>query len=170
MPPLLRDRDRLIGRGDPVLQRYRRICFDKVHMPGPPQAALVAPGHPLLDSLLDLTLERYRDLLTRGAVLVDAADSHDTPRVLVALRHAIRDGRTTRNGQPHTVSERLQFVWLDSNGQAADGGPAPYLDCRPVEDNEREIAVFLLNEAWLKEPLEEQARTLAITDLVPRHP
>ena len=26
---LLRDRDRLIGRGDPVLERYRRICFDK---------------------------------------------------------------------------------------------------------------------------------------------
>ena len=169
VPPLLRDRDRLIGRGDPVLQRYRRICFDKAHISGQPQAALVAPGHPLLDSLLDLTLERYRDLLTRGAVLVDAADSHDSPRVLVALRHAVRDGRTTRNGQPQTVSERLQFVWLESNGQAADAGPAPYLDCRPVEDSERETAASLLNEAWLKEPLEERARTLAVTDLVPRH-
>ncbi|MYE02968.1 MAG: DUF3883 domain-containing protein, partial [Alphaproteobacteria bacterium] len=169
VPPLLRDRDRLIGRGDPVLQRYRRICFDKAYISGQPQAALVAPGHPLLDSLLDLTLERYRDLLTRGAVLVDAADSHDAPRVLVALRHAIRDGRTARNGQPQTVSERLQFVWLDKDGQAADAGPAPYLDCRPVEDRERETAASLLNEAWLKEPLEERARTLAVTDLVPRH-
>ena len=169
VPPLLRDRDRLIGRTDPVLQRYRRICFDKAYIPGQPQAALVAPGHPLLDSLLDLTLERYRDLLTRGAVLVDAADSHDTPRVLIALRHAIRDGRTTRNGQPQTVSERLQFVWLDSSGQAADAGPAPYLDCRPVEDSEHEAVAAILNEAWLKEPLEERALTLAITDLVPRH-
>ena len=169
VPPLLRDRDRLIGRGDPVLQRYRRICFDKAHIPGQPQAALVAPGHPLLDALLDLTLERYRDLLTHGTVLVDVADSHNTPRVLVALRHTIRDGRTTRNGQPQTVSERLQFVWMDKNGQAADAGPAPYLDCRPVEDGERETAASLLNEAWLKEPLEERARTLAVTDLVPRH-
>ena len=169
VPPLLRDRDRLIGRGDPVLERYRRICFDKACIPGQPQAALVTPGHPLLDSLIDLTLERHRDLLTRGVVLVDAADTHDDPRVLVALRHAIRDGRTTRNGQPQTISERLQFVWLDSDGQAADAGPAPYLDCRPVEDGEREIADSLLDAAWLKGPLEERARTLAITDLVPRH-
>ena len=169
VPPLLRDRDRLVGRGDPVLQRYRRICFDKAYISGQPQAALVAPGHPLLDSLLDLTLERYRDLLTRGSVLVDAADSDDAPRVLVALRHAIRDGRTTRNGQPQTVSERLQFVWLDKDGQAADAGPAPYLDCRPVEGGEQETAASLLDEAWLKEPLEERARTLAVTDLVPRH-
>ena len=50
--PALRDRDRLIGRADPVLPRYRRICFDKEHIPGQPQAALVAPGHPLLDSLI----------------------------------------------------------------------------------------------------------------------
>ena len=169
VPPLLRDRDRLIGRADPVLQRYRRICFDKAHIPGQPQAALVAPGHPLLDSLIDLTLERYRDLLTRGAVLVDAADRHDAPRVLITLRHAIRDGRTTRNGQPQTVSERLQFVWLDENGRAADGGPAPYLDCRPVEGEEPEKVAALLEAPWLKGPLEESARTLAITDLVPRH-
>ena len=67
------------------------------------------------------------------------------------------------------MSERLQFVWLDVNGRAADGGPAPYLDCRPVEEKERERVAALLEEPWLKGPLEENARTLAITDLVPRH-
>ena len=169
VPPLLRDRDRLIGRGDPVLERYRRVCFDKAHVSGQPQAALVAPGHPLLDALIDLTLERYRDLLTRGAVLVDVADRHDAPRVLVALRHAIRDGRTIRSGQPQIISERLQFVWLDQDGRATDGGPAPYLDCRPLEDTERETMTALLDDSWLKGPLEERARALAISDLVPRH-
>ena len=29
--------------------------------------------------------------------------------------------------------------------------------------------VAVLDEAWLTAPLEERARTLAITDLVPRH-
>ena len=169
VPPILRDRDRLIGRADPVLPRYRRICFDKEHIPGQPQAALVAPGHPLLDSLIDLTLERYRDLLARGAVLVDETDRHDAPRVLVTLRHAIRDGRTTRNGKPQTISERLQFVWLDAEGGAHDGGPAPYLDCRGVQEGERDRLAELLDAPWLKEPLEEHARTLAVTDLVPRH-
>ena len=169
VPPILRDRDRLVGRADPVLLRYRRICFDKAHIPGQPQAALVAPGHPLLDSLIDLTLERYRDLLTRGAVLVDETDRHDDPRVLVALRHAIRDGRTARDGKPQTISERLQFVWLDEQGRASDGGPAPYLDCRPANEDEGERIGPILDGPWLKEPLEDRARTLAVTDLVPRH-
>ena len=169
VPPILRDRDRLIGRADPVLPRYRRICFDKDHIPGQPQAALVAPGHPLLDSLIDLTLERYRDLLTCGAVLVDETDRHEDSRVLVTLRHAIRDGRTTRNGKPQTISERLQFVWLDAGGGAHDGGPAPHLDCRDLQEEESGRLEGLLDTAWLKEPLEEHARTLAVTDLVPRH-
>ena len=169
VPPLLRDRDRLIGRADPVLERYRRICFDKASIPGTPQATLVAPGHPLLDSLIDLTLERYRDLLTRGTVLVDAENRHEAPRVLIALRHAIRDGRTGRNGLPQTISERLQFVWLDEAGLATDGGPAPYLDYRQVGESERKTVDTLLDVAWLKGPLEERALTLAVTDLVPRH-
>ena len=46
VPAILRDRDRLIGRGDPVLSRYRRICFAKEGIAGRPQAALVAPGPP----------------------------------------------------------------------------------------------------------------------------
>ena len=50
-----------------------------------------------------------------------------------------------------------------------DGGPAPHLDCRPVAEEEREGVADLLGAAWLEEPLEERARTLAVTDLVPRH-
>ncbi len=169
VPPLLRDRDRLIGRTDPVLPRYRRICFDREHIPGQPQAALVAPVHPLLDALIDLTLERYRELLARGAVLVDDADRHDAPRVLVALRHAIRDGRAARNGKPQTLSERLRFVWLHEDGSASDGGPAPYLDCRAPTAEEQDGIGETLGAPWLREPLEERARTLAVTDLAPRH-
>ena len=36
-----------------------------------PSAAFICPGHPLLDAVLDLTLERGRGLLQRGVVLVD---------------------------------------------------------------------------------------------------
>ena len=169
VPPSLRDRDRLIGRADPVLPRYRRICFDKGGIAGQPQAVLLAPGHPLLDALVDLTLERYRELLTRGAMLVDEGNRHEGPRVLIALRHAIRDGQKTRHGKPQTISERLQFVWLDEAGKAAGGGPAPHLDCRAASDEERAAITSVLGETWLTEPLEERARSLAITDLVPRH-
>ncbi len=50
-----------------ILQRYERIVFEKERLTveGKPQAALICPGHPLLDATLDLVLEQHRDLLTR---------------------------------------------------------------------------------------------------------
>ncbi len=169
VPPILKDRDRLIGRADPVLSRYRRVCFNKDAIAGQPQAVLVAPGHPLLDSLIDLTLERYRELLTRGAVLIDASNRHDTARVLIVLRQAIRDGRKSRHGKPQIVSERLQFVWIDEQGRASDAGPAPHLDCRGPDEAEQARLGAILEASWLKESLEERAREVSVTELVPRH-
>src|SRR5262249_13742070 len=57
-PAPVRSRDRLIGIGEPVLTRYERIAFEKdlVAPHGQPPAAFVCPGHPLLDSVIDLTL------------------------------------------------------------------------------------------------------------------
>ena len=43
-PVVLKERDRLIGRGDPVLDRYARVTFEKTLIVGQPQAELVAPG------------------------------------------------------------------------------------------------------------------------------
>ena len=45
-PSALKQRDRLIGRSDPVLDRYARVTFEKERVAGQPQAELVAPGHP----------------------------------------------------------------------------------------------------------------------------
>jgi superfamily II DNA or RNA helicase len=169
VPAILRDRDRLIGRGDPVLPRYERVCFDKVDVPGKHQAALVAPGHPLLNAVIDLTLERYRNLLGQGAILIDDNNSGTDPRVLVYLEHGIRDGRLGRNGRPRLISQRLQFVYLGRNGEAGDGGAAPYLDCRPATEQELGAITALLRDAWLTGSIEDQARAYAISDLVPRH-
>ena len=93
VPALVRNRDRLIGTGEPVLQRYERVTFDKnlVAVPGKPLAAFVCPGHPLLDSTIDLIIERHRDLLKRGAILVDDNDPSEHVRALVYLEHAIQD-------------------------------------------------------------------------------
>ena len=77
VPAPVRNRDRLIGVGEPVLPRYERIAFEKdlVAPQGQPMAAFLCPDHPLLDATIDLTLERHRDLLRRGAVLVDDRDA-----------------------------------------------------------------------------------------------
>ena len=74
-----------------------------------------------------------RDLLKRGAVLVDETDDGEELRALFYLEHAVQDGRIGRGGQLQVVSQRLQFVEIDRNGQASDAGPAPYLDYRPVK-------------------------------------
>lgn len=73
VPAVIRNRDRLIGADQPVLANYERITFEKdlISIQGNPLAEFVCPGHPLLDATIDLITERYRDLLRRGAVLVD---------------------------------------------------------------------------------------------------
>ncbi|WP_295590762.1 helicase-related protein, partial [uncultured Lamprocystis sp.] len=112
VPAPVRNRDRLIGIGEPVLPRYERIAFEKalVAPQGQPLAAFVCPGHPLLDAVIDLTLERNRDLLKRGTVLVDERDPGTAPRVLFYLEHAIQDAGLTRAGERRVVSKRMLYV------------------------------------------------------------
>ena len=92
VPSILKERDRLIGRADPVLDRYARVTFDKALIAGQPQAELLAPGHPLLDAAVDVVLERFQPLLGQGAVLVDDADrGHGAaPAALSRTRHPRR--------------------------------------------------------------------------------
>jgi len=87
VPALIRQRDRLIGAGEPVLAKYERITFDKtlLAVPGQPLATFVCPGQPLLGATIDLILERNRDLLKRGAILVDPDDSNAVGESVRAL-------------------------------------------------------------------------------------
>ena len=118
VPAPVRNRDRLIGIGEPVLPRYERIAFEKplVAPQGLPLAAFVCPGHPLLDSVIDLTLERHRDLLKRGAVLVDERDTGIQPHVMFYLEHTIQDASLTRSGERRVVSRRMLYIELDADG------------------------------------------------------
>ena len=118
VPALIRNRDRLIRTSEPVLPRYERIVFEKplVAPLGQPLAAFICPGHPLLDAVIDLILERHRDLLKRGAVLVDERDHGTTPRVLFSIEHALQDAGVTRAGDRRVVSKRVLYVELDNNG------------------------------------------------------
>lgn len=169
VPSILKERDRLIGRADPVLDRYARITFDKEHIAGQPQAELMAPGHPLLEALVEVVLERFQPLLGQGAILVDDADDREEARLLVYLEHAIRDGRVARTGEPRAISQRLQFILLGEDGSAEDGGPAPYLDCRPITAEERALIGTIVDAPWLAANVEEQALGYAIRSLVPEH-
>jgi superfamily II DNA or RNA helicase len=169
VPSILKERDRLIGRTDPVLDRYARVTFEKNLVIGQPQAELIAPGHPLLESLVDVVLERFQPLLSQGGVLVDEADEGQAPRLLVYLEHAVRDARTTRSGEPRAVSQRLQFMLMKEDGSAMDGGPAPYLDFRPITAEERLVVADAISAPWLSGNIEVQALGYAVRELVPEH-
>ncbi len=171
VPAVIRNRDREIGRGSPVLPRYERITFEKdlISVAGKPLAAFVCPGHPLLDATLDLVIERYRDLLKRGAILIDDTDEADRPRALLYLEHAIQDARTDRAGNRRIVSKRLQFVEVDQQGNTTNAGPAPYLDYRPPTDAEAAALQTVPSPDWLRDSLESQAMEYAAIHLVPQH-
>lgn len=171
VPAMVRGRDREIGRGEAVLSRYERVTFDKnlITVPGKSLAAFVCPGHPLLDATLDLIIERNRDLLKRGSVLIDESDEGDQPRVLLFLEHAIQDARTDRTGRRRVVSKRLVFVEIDGQSKTKNAGPAPYLDYRPATESERPFIDAMSLPEWLRSDLEARAMEHAAIHLVPEH-
>ncbi|MHB9150041.1 MAG: helicase-related protein [Thermoleophilia bacterium] len=173
VPAPVRNRDRLIGIGEPVLPRYERIAFEKplVAPPGEPLAAFICPGHPLLDAVIDLTLERHRDLLKRGAVLVDERDPGMQPRVLFSLEHAIQDASLTRTGDRRVVSKKMLFVELGADGTMRHVQYAPYLDYRPLAEGEPGVDAILARPecVWIDRELEQRAQGYAVARVVPEH-
>jgi len=173
VPAPVRNRDRLIGIGEPVLPRYERVAFEKslVAPQGQPLAAFVCPGHPLLDSVIDLTLERNRDLLKRGAVLVDERDSGTRLRVMFYLEHSVQDASFTRAGERRIVSKRMLYVELDPEGEVRHVHYAPYLDYRPLEKGEPGVEAILDRPecSWITRELEQSAQGYAVAHVVPEH-
>ena len=156
-----------------MLPRYERIAFEKslVAPQGQPLAAFVCPGHPLLDAVIDLTLERNRDLLKRGAVLVDERDAGERPRVLFYLEHAIQDANLTRSGERRVVSKRMLYVELDAHGVTRHLHYAPYLDYRPLGEDDPDVASILdrPESRWIDGELEKKAAGYAVANVVPEH-
>ncbi len=161
-------RDRLPRNLRPAVQpRYERICFERKDAAGPPFAAFVCPGHPLLDRTLGAILDRSRSALAEGAVLVNETDDRPEIRAEFAVRTAVTDGRKTRSGSRRTISERLAFVELDASGRVGNGGPAPHLDCRPIRDEERALLGDRLSAEWLGG--DDAIMDHAVGALVPEH-
>jgi len=173
VPAVVRNRARMLGSGEPVLSRYERITFEKdlIAVPGKPMAAFICPGHPLLDATIDLILERYRDLLRRGAILVDENDPGDAPRLVFYLEHAVQDASRTPSGDHRVVSRRMLYVEVDRDGNVRPLGYAPYLDFRPLREGEPSPDEILARPecAWISRDLEARALAYAVKAVVPEH-
>ena len=173
VPAAVRIRASEMGTREPVPPRYERIAFDKslVAPRGQPRAAFVCPGHPLLDAVLDLTLERHRSLLRRGAVLVDERDHGVDPRVLVYLEHTVHDARPTRIGEQRVISKRLIYLDVGPEGVRGQVRYAPYLDLRPLAPGQPAPEDLLRGPecVWIDRELEHRAEEYAAGNVVPEH-
>lgn len=173
VPAIVRNRDRQIGRTQPVLHKYERVVFEKrwINMEGKVRAAFLTPGHPLLQAVIDLTTERHRDLLKRGTVLIDETDFSEVPRVLFFLQHAVKDASLLPNGESRTISQRMMYVEMDGQQQIRSMNYAPYLDYRPLTEADPSVDDFfrLPELAFIKRDLENDALAYAIQHIVPQH-
>ncbi len=171
VPAIIRNR---VPRGHTravIQQRYERVVFDKEQMiiAGKSPAALLCPGHPLLDATIDLMLELHRDLLKQGSMLVDSRDAGEEVRLLCYLEHVIQDASVDTTGKRREISRQLQFVEMDASGTIRPAGYAPFLDYRPVTEQEHPLLADQRKQPWLQDNIEERARSYAIMHLVQQH-
>jgi len=169
VPLRIRERDRQVGIGAPIQKKYERICFEKGHINQQPVAEFVCPGHPLLEAVISLIREQYDQLMKQGAVLVDDSDDGDSIEAVFLLEHTVQDGRSTSAGNPHIVSQRMQFAAIDRTGQVSNAGIAPHLNFRPIEPSELELVRDLLDEQWLSADLERSVMEFATVELAQAH-
>ena len=134
VPAAVLEQDRRMGTTTPLPRAYERITFEKElqTQEGAPIADLIAPGHPLLDAIIDLTLDRHRHQFVAGAIMIDESDSGTTPRTMVMLEHEVADARPTKHESHTVVSRRFEFSipkMTITTGYA-------YLDfCAPTDDS-----------------------------------
>ncbi|MBV9047675.1 MAG: DUF3883 domain-containing protein, partial [Solirubrobacterales bacterium] len=167
VPGDIRDRDRMIGTGAPVITRYERVAFDRSHvrLVGSPRADLLAPGHPLLEAVVDLTIEQHLSTLKQGTVLIDRDDPSETPRLLVALTQVITDGHQP----PRSVSKQFEFAELTTDGGTKAAGPAPYLDYERPQPDEAAAVASAVDQPWLVAGFADIATGWAIEHTLGEH-
>ena len=173
VPAPVRNRSLSPGAGRTILRRYERIAFEKSLLSNgvQPSAAFICPGHPLLDAVIDGTLEGNGNLLRQGTVLVDDQDAGTEPRVLFFLEHAIQDASVTRAGGRRIISKRVLYVEIDAGDRAVHMMYAPYLDYRPLAEDEpdQETVLNLQECSWIGSDLEQTVQQYAVAHVVPEH-
>jgi len=173
VPANIRQRHKTLWLRSAILTKYERITFKKefVSLHGAPLAAFICPGMPLLDAVIDLTLNTYGQLLKQGSILVDERDTSKKPRLFFYLEHSIQDASTNRDGNRRIISKRVLYVELNDRLEPRQFQYAPYLDFRPLAQNEPAPDIILARPEceWIHKDLEQLAQTYAVTNMVPAH-
>ncbi|MDR2896881.1 MAG: DUF3883 domain-containing protein [Propionibacteriaceae bacterium] len=184
VPARVQDQARRANRWAPIPDQFERITFttERIRVEAGADATLIAPGHPLLQAVIDLTITDLGRTLRDGTVFVDRRDNQDTAAsLLFAVEQKIDnlaprpliDGDSPHldgpNAGAYTVDRHFEYVQLSPNGDIRVPLVPPYLDYdAPTPDEETRIQQVLAQD-WLRTDHQRDVRTWAYqTRLQPR--
>ncbi|UKA69010.1 DUF3883 domain-containing protein (plasmid) [Arthrobacter sp. FW306-05-C] len=151
---------RRLNRWAPVASEYERVTFETSHIrqPSGVPAALIAPGHPLLQAVIELTIEDLGPVLKQGTVLIDRRDKQaEEPLLLFTVEQKIQD----TSADPNTVSHHFDYVLLNEAGHVETPVAPPYLDFDRPEPKEAAAISDLLGSDWTRQNNEKVIRAWA---------
>ena len=117
------------------------------------QTEFVAPGHPLLEAVVEKTLERYGDNLEKGAVFLDPSGSMDG--FIWFLEAKINDGSGA------VACKRIFVLYQDSKNNIRQVSPSILWDLKPHYASRM--------EAFRKSFDEESILAFAIEEVLPQY-
>jgi hypothetical protein len=112
-----------------------------------------------------LIIERHKDKLRRGSVLVDVSDFGHEPKMLLAFEHSIKESVNPEI----SASRRMQFVYVDAQHRVTNAGWAPHLDLRPLSADELRLVESTVQSPAFGATMEQAALSYAASSLVPEH-
>ena len=110
-----------------MVEHYERVTFkiEQKRVPGKPDATLLAPGHPLLEAVIQLTIEDLGKSLERGTIFIDNSENQ---RSNVSRLYAIEQRIVNSSNPPMTVDRHFDFIEVSADSSASVANLAPYLD------------------------------------------
>jgi len=166
IPQRLRDQARRANRWQQLPAEYERVTFEpaNVSRDSYPDATLIAPGHPLLDAVIDVTIADLGGSLARGAVFIDRRDQ---PIPAPSLLYAVDEKITNTDGA--TLDHHFDYVQLAPDGRWQVTVAPPYLDYDPPTPAETGTVAQILTQPWVAENNEAAVKLWAYREgLQPR--
>ena len=137
VPPYVRRRS-----VEPIPKRYERVCCSTTHFDDDKPVELLTIGHPLMNVVINLTLEKFGDALKRGTIFVDDNDDGKDFRLMLLVE---------------TDSGRLKLVEMFEDGREHSTEQAPYFEYRKPDPSELEIILSALNKTdWITREIERR--------------
>ena len=168
VPARVIDAARRLNRWAPVAEQYERITFElaRMHPDGLADAALIAPGHPLLHAVIEATIDDLGPTLKQGTVLVDRRTKQaEAPMLIFSVEQRIENTATDAN----TVSHHFDYPLLEQDGTVTVSAAPPYLDYDRPEPGEVEAITEITGSDWARQNHEKLVRAWAYREgLQPR--